>query len=576
MRTRNTKRLFSFVLAIILSFSFMSSLVPARATYSFTLASGMKSSMDDSEEWVSDGLIDYNSSDLEIGYEKPTSDDKKQQIIAVRFADLKIPQGATVTSAYIQFTADIVKDAGTSSKSTNPFDIKIYAEDTANSAAIENVQYNISSRTLTATSVSWPLTDDASLWTTMSECGTYQQTSDISSLVQYIVDKSGWASGNAMCFQLKGTGNRTAATSEDADDLSTGPVLHVTFDYDGTLDQAAPSGLTGVAPTSELNNDGQITGTSAAMAYRPVSGSEWTACTGTSITGLASGAYEVRYAEKTGYNASAATTVTVPAYVGYSVKDLTLQLRADETQMNFCWYSDSTTTAGCVQIAAKSAMTGTAFPESSSTSYNAAVASASSSYNSNEVTVTGLTASTEYVYRVGDGTYFSTVHNFKTQNSESYSALLVGDPQIGCSNTATDTAAWQTTLTTALATFPNTSFILSAGDQVETSTSESQYDGFFAPAELLSVPLVPTIGNHDNGALYAYHYNSPEESAFYGTTSAGGDYYFTYGNTLYMVLNSNNQSATSHDVFIGETITAAGSGIKWKVVMLHHSIYSSA
>ena len=43
-----------------------------------------------------------------------------------------------------------------------------------------------------------------------------------------------------------------------------------------------------------------------------------------------------------------------------------------------------------------------------------------------------------------------------------------------------------------------------------------------------------------------------------------------------MVLNSNNSSGTSHESFIEETITNNDEDITWKVVIIHHSIYSSA
>ncbi len=259
------------------------------------------------------------------------------------------------------------------------------------------------------------------------------------------------------------------------------------------------------------------------------------------------------------------------------IRNLTMQPGSDESMMNFCWYSDPGNTSCFVQIAKKSDRTGNVFPDSAE-NFEGVVTAASAQNNSNEVTVTGLEASTEYVYRVGDGTHFSPVYSFTTRDAGSYSALLVGDPQIGSSgNVAGDTAGWVNTVAEAVYKYPDTSFILSAGDQVETSTSESQYDGFFSAPELTSIPLVSTIGNHDNNILYSYHYNSPNESDSYGTTSAGGDYWFTYGNTLYMVLNSNNSSATSHEAFIGEAILAnADKDIKWKVVMFHHSIYSSA
>ena len=582
MLTKPAKRAGAFFLAMVLCFSFMSSLIPAQAVNNYELTFGIKDTTDDSEEWVTGskaGQIDYNSSDLEIGWEKPdkTGDERNEQIVAVRFADLTIPKGATITSAYVQFTADRDADAdGATSKSTNPFDIQIYAENTANSAPIVNEENNISSRVITADSVSWYLNDEVSLWKTMSERGEYQRTPDVKSLIQQIIDKEDWTSGNALCFQLRGTGNRTAATSEDAADMSTGPVLHVTFSYEGAIDHAAPTGLTGIGPTSANGSDGKITGTTAEMEYRLSSDSDWLACTGAETVGLAAGDYLVRYAASAEYNASAPVTVTVPAFIDYTAKDITLQLGADESKLNFTWYSGSAAAAQ-VQIAPKSAMTGDDFPAASAHTFSG-TAVASGSFTSNEAAATGLATSTEYVYRVGDGTNFSGVYSFKTQDSSNgYNALLVGDPQIGSSGDEVgDTAGWQNTLTTALTRFPETSFILSAGDQVEKNSSESQYDGFFSPEELRSMPLVPAIGNHDNGALYAYHFNSPNESTEFGKTDAGGDYSFVYGNTLYMVLNSNNASITSHETFIEQAIEEAGDNIVWKVVMFHHSIYSSA
>ncbi len=584
MKAKLMGKLTSILLAFVLLMGYMPSFGAARAedtVNTFTLTAGIKENADDSEEWLSGantGLIDYNSSDLEIGWEKPAEADPLAQIIAVRFAELNIPKGARITGAYIQFTADIDKDAGASSKSANPFDIYICAEDTADSAPIQNVQYNISSRTKTTAYVSWYLNDGASRWTTPYQREAIQRTPDIAPLLQYIIDKDGWASGNAVCFLLSGSWNRTAASSEDAPDRSTGPSLCVTFEYAGNLDQAAPTGLSGTAPTSAANNDGSITGVTSAMEYKPMAAASWTACTGTAINGLAAGIYEVRYAARTGYNASPSTNVTVPPYAGYDAKDITLQPGSDETKMNFCWYSPSATTACCVQIAQKAAMTGSEFPAAAASSFTGTVTrSGGGSFNSNKVTVSGLQQNTEYVYRLGDGTNFSGVYSFRTDDlDDGYTAIFVGDPQIGCSNTTTDAAGWQNTLTKALGSFPEASFIISAGDQVETSTNETQYDGFFTPAALRSYPLVPVVGNHDNSALYKYHYNSPNESASYGTTNAGGDYWFTYGSSLYMVLNTNNQSSASHEAFIGEAIAAAGSGIKWKIVVMHHSIYSSA
>ncbi|MFD2444570.1 S-layer homology domain-containing protein [Bacillus sp. CGMCC 1.16607] len=79
-------------------------------------------------------------------------------------------------------------------------------------------------------------------------------------------------------------------------------------------EQTAPTGLSGNAPTV-LGNDGQITGTSSEMEYKLKTDSTWIPVTGTTITGLATGTYEVRYAAKEGYNAGTSVEVVVPAYV---------------------------------------------------------------------------------------------------------------------------------------------------------------------------------------------------------------------------------------------------------------------
>ena len=60
---------------------------------------------------------------------------------------------------------------------------------------------------------------------------------------------------------------------------------------------------------------------------------------------------------------------------------------------------------------------------------------------------------------------------------------------------------WVNTVNKAIEKFPNTSFIQSAGDQVNNSNSEEEYTGFFAPELLKKYPTATTIGNHDNSQL---------------------------------------------------------------------------
>ncbi|NBD27104.1 S-layer homology domain-containing protein [Paenibacillus glycinis] len=86
--------------------------------------------------------------------------------------------------------------------------------------------------------------------------------------------------------------------------------------------ESVPSGLTGVAPTT--GNNGQITGANAALEYKAASATDYAPVTGTAITGLAPGTYNVRYAAKPGFNgpisskADGVTTLIAPAQVPYA------------------------------------------------------------------------------------------------------------------------------------------------------------------------------------------------------------------------------------------------------------------
>ncbi|WHY85593.1 FN3 domain-containing metallophosphoesterase family protein [Neobacillus novalis] len=282
----------------------------------------------------------------------------------------------------------------------------------------------------------------------------------------------------------------------------------------------------------------------------------------------------------TSVRAGAAEQITpvINTLSNYSVTDLGLTPGKNESELNLTWYTPRNPGTAVVQIAEKSKMTGDNFPAEQAMIVNGKATDAVPEFSTNKVTVTNLKGSTEYVYRVGDGTdeHWSSVYQYTTRNTEDYRVMLVGDPQIGASgNATTDTEGWEDTLKKAVEKFPDYSFIMSAGDQVNTSTSEKEYTGFFQSDVLRSLPLAPVVGNHDNSVNYKYHFNQPNESADYGVTNAGGDYYYTYGDTLFMVLNTNNMSGASHAAFMREAV-AKNPNARWKMVTFHHSIYSAA
>ena len=75
-------------------------------------------------------------------------------------------------------------------------------------------------------------------------------------------------------------------------------------------DQNAPTGLTPTAETIDGKNDGQIANLTTAMEYSQ-NQTDWTVCTGTTLTQLSDGDYYVRYKETNNYYASPSTKVVV-------------------------------------------------------------------------------------------------------------------------------------------------------------------------------------------------------------------------------------------------------------------------
>ncbi|MEL7161232.1 MAG: hypothetical protein AAFN92_10780, partial [Bacteroidota bacterium] len=156
-------------------------------------------STDDAEErglnGSTPGVMDLSSSDLELVRDGGDGD----QFVGIRFAGLSVPQGAFITNAYVQFTVDETDNAdGT---------VYIQVEDSDNTAPYAETTGNISGRSLLGDTVTWAAIP---AWTSVGAATEDQRTPDLSALVQAIVNRDGWATGNAIGFVLTGTGERTA------------------------------------------------------------------------------------------------------------------------------------------------------------------------------------------------------------------------------------------------------------------------------------------------------------------------------------------------------------------------------
>ena len=260
-------------------------------------------------------------------------------------------------------------------------------------------------------------------------------------------------------------------------------------------------------------------------------------------------------------------------------RSLSLTVGGDATEMNFTWYAD-TAVPGGVRLAKYAELVDGSMPEDAETFPAETMETGVDGFTSHQATATGLKPGTEYAYQLVNGETASPIYTFTTDGGEEgFSFAYAGDPQIGAGNTTTDTETWEETLDIVANSeeFEGVDFLFSAGDQVNGAGNESQYDGYLNHEPLYSLPVAPVIGNHDSAsAAHDQHFNVPNESDL-GVTPSGGDYYYVYENTLFMVLNSNNLSTAEHRQFMIDTINdTADLDIKWKVVEFHHSIYSVA
>lgn len=178
-----------------------------------TVSLQISSSSDDAEErganaTSSPGLMDLTSTDLELVRDGNDGD----QWVGMRFNNVAIPAGSVIANAYIQFTVDKTDSASGI--------VTFQAEAVDNGATFTSTTADISSRPRTSSSVLWT---NIPYWGTVGASGPDQRTPNLATVVQEVVNRSGWTSGNSMNIIASGTGERVAesfdGSSTDAPEL---------------------------------------------------------------------------------------------------------------------------------------------------------------------------------------------------------------------------------------------------------------------------------------------------------------------------------------------------------------------
>ena len=198
-------------------------------------------------------------------------------------------------------------------------------------------------------------------------------------------------------------------------------------------------------------------------------------------------------------------------------------------------------------------------------------------YYRNSALITGLESNKTYTYHLSNGNSKSPTYTYETGDLEStdFTFTIAGDPEIGLGDPEElpgHRSIWRVVLNRMKTQIPDSSFIVTTGDQVAKPDSTEHYDYFLDNSVLYSTPLVPVVGNHDNGTgFFGDHFSLPNMSSIGHESGNDGDYWFTKGNALFMVINNLCPQPTEvHEQFIAEAIDA-NPDAKWRIVISHYS-----
>jgi hypothetical protein len=167
-------------------------------------------SSDDAEQVTATGKVSLTSTDLQL-----TTDKSSVQIVGMRFAGVAIPREATIVNAYVQFKVDEASSVATA--------LTVQAQAADNAPTFTTATGNLSARAGTAAAVPWA----PAAWPTVGAAGPDQRTPNITSVIQEIVGRTGWASGNSLVILIRGTGKRVAESYNG--DRPGAPLLHVEY-----------------------------------------------------------------------------------------------------------------------------------------------------------------------------------------------------------------------------------------------------------------------------------------------------------------------------------------------------------
>ncbi|MBR3767638.1 MAG: metallophosphoesterase [Clostridia bacterium] len=247
---------------------------------------------------------------------------------------------------------------------------------------------------------------------------------------------------------------------------------------------------------------------------------------------------------------------------------------ADETELNICWHAQKETAIPKVRLSKNADMT------------DALVFEGETTPAENEeqlvcrVTMTGIEENTTYYYQWYSDNGWSEAYKYESKSFDSFKMMLIGDIQIGGQSYDNPEEqsrigyVWQSVLDEALTKNPDISFLLSPGDNTSTGEAPDEWQTLLMPEYVRSLPLALAIGNHDKkGMMYDYYTHMPNE--FFGKYFEGldRDFWFRYGDVLYLMFDACSGSAADHRAMAEEAV-ALNPDAKWRVGVMHQGLYA--
>ena len=205
----------------------------------------IKASSDDTESDIN-GDNPLDSGDLEMPYDGDPAPDEIQ-LIGLRFADVKLAKGTTITSAAVQFSEDDTDD----SRHAAEVHIIIDGQLNPNPDTFADVNDAVADRQpRTAAMVEW----DPPLWNAITNSeGPEARTSDVSSIIQELLNQDGWAFGNALVLILSDNPDNPSVGMREAESFDGAggnaerrPTLHLTAIVDAATAPSPANGATDV------------------------------------------------------------------------------------------------------------------------------------------------------------------------------------------------------------------------------------------------------------------------------------------------------------------------------------------